>query len=49
MLYSLGGYIIVIAQLSGIYGNINKPRPRAVTLGLRWFTATNPRQLLHTR
>ena len=47
MLYSLGGYITVIAQLSGIYGNVNKPRPRAVALGLGWFTAINSGQLYY--
>ena len=34
LLHSLKGYITVIVQLSGIYGNVNKPRPRAVTIGL---------------
>jgi len=42
LLHSLKGYIILIAQLSEIYGNVNKPRPQAVALGLGWFTAINP-------
>ena len=44
LLHSLEGYTILIAQLSGIYGNVNKPRSRAVALGLGWFTAINPWQ-----
>jgi len=42
LFHSLKGYIILIVQLSGIYGNVNKPRPGAVALGLGWFTAINP-------
>ena len=44
LFHSLEGYIV---QLSGIYGNVNKPRPRAVTLALGWFTAINPWQLYY--
>jgi len=34
LLHSLERYIILIVQLSGIYGNENKPCPRAVALRL---------------
>ena len=47
LLHSLEGYIILIAQLSGIYGNVNKPRPRAGALGRGWFTAINPCRLCY--
>ena len=42
LLHSLEGYITLIVQLSGIDGDVNKPRPRAVALRLGWFTAINP-------
>ena len=42
VLHSLEGYITLIVQLSGIYGDVNKPCPRAVALRLGWFTAINP-------
>jgi len=42
LLHSLERYIILIVELSGIYGNKNKPCPQAVALGLGWFTAINP-------
>ena len=29
-------------HLSGIHGNVNKPCPQAVAIGLSWFTAINP-------
>jgi len=28
--------------LSGIHGNVNKPCPQAVAIGLSWLTAMNP-------
>ena len=34
LLHSLDKYVILIVQLSGIYGNVNKPCPRAVALRL---------------
>ena len=39
------GYITLIPQLPGIYGNINRPCPRAVSSDSGRFTAINPRQL----
>ena len=30
LLHSLEGYITLIVQLSGIHGDVNKPRPPAV-------------------
>ena len=48
LFHSLEGHIIVIVQLSGIYGSVNKPHPRAVTLGLGWFTAIIPGQLYYS-
>ena len=39
------GYIEVKAQLPGIYGNINRPCPRAMPSDSGQFTAINPRQL----
>ena len=35
-------YIIVIARLPGIYGNVNRPYPRATPLDSGRFTAINP-------
>jgi len=42
LFHSLEGYITVILQLSGVYGNVKKPCPQAVALRLGWFTAINP-------
>ena len=39
------GYIKVKAQLPGIYGNVNRPYPRAVPLDSGRFTAINPWRL----
>ena len=39
------GYIIVIARLPGIYGNVNRPCPRATPSDSGRFTAINPRRL----
>ena len=39
------GYIILIAQLPGIYGNINCPCPQATPSDSGQFTAINPGQL----
>ena len=39
------GYIKVKAQLPGIYGNVNRPCPRATPSDSGRFTAINPRQL----
>ena len=36
------GYITLIVQLSGIYGYVNKPPPRAIALRFGSFTAINP-------
>ena len=36
------GYIIVIARLPGIYGNVNRPCPRAAPSDSGRFTAINP-------
>ena len=36
------GYIIVIAQLPEIYGNVNRPYPRATPSDSGRFTAINP-------
>ena len=42
------GYITVIAQSPWIYGNVNKPCPRAYALGLGLFTAINPCRLCNS-
>jgi hypothetical protein len=39
------GYITLIAQLLGIYGDVNRPCPRAIPSDSGRFTAINPRQL----
>ena len=39
------GYIKVRAQLPGIYGNVNRPCPRAAPSDLGRFTAINPWRL----
>ena len=39
------GYIKVKAQLPGIYGNVNRPCPRATPSDSDQFTDINPRQL----
>ena len=36
------GYITVIARLLGIYGNVNRPCPRASPSDSGRFTAINP-------
>ena len=36
------GYIIVIARLPGIYGNVNRPCPQAAPSDSGRFTAINP-------
>ena len=36
------GYIIVIARLPGIYGNVNRPCPRAAPSDSGRFIAINP-------
>ena len=36
------GYIIVIARLPGIYGDVNRPCPRATPSDSGRFTAINP-------
>ena len=36
------GYIIVIARLPGIYGNVNRPCPRAMPSDSGRFIAINP-------
>ena len=36
-----GTYIIVIARLPGIYGNVNRPCPRAMPSDSGRFTAVN--------
>ena len=35
-------YIIVIARLPGIYGDVNRPCPRAIPSDSGRFTAINP-------
>ena len=39
------GYITLIAQLPGIYGNVNRPCPLATPSDSGRFTAINPGQL----
>ena len=39
------GYITLIAQLPGIYGNVNRPCPQAMPPDSGQFTAINPGQL----
>ena len=36
------GTVYITVHLSGIHGNVNKPCPQAVTIGLSWLTAMNP-------